>query len=214
MNQSTCFTANSCEFGIAFLQENLPSPVTIQVVGSISAYVGKSYHFHELELGQCIYYGHRGYLSAFKHVEFILDGGERHYLSFRDVQVGRVYTIVSGSEFSLDEALLQIILPVEIEGEPEILKPDQNSVKTISRSFQSVSFEGARIEMVDKFLEEEEIESMPDPLLCVICLDSKKCIMLSPCNHVCICENCSLKNLGRQCPICRTAITAKTKVFI
>ena len=47
---------------------------------------------------------------------------------------------------------------------------------------------------------------------CCVCLEIDKTIMLDPCKHVCVCEKCSSGLV--VCPLCRTQITNKTKVYI
>lgn len=46
---------------------------------------------------------------------------------------------------------------------------------------------------------------------CVVCLDRPRVVMMRPCNHYCICEECS-KHLSR-CPICTNHFTRMEKVF-
>ena len=46
---------------------------------------------------------------------------------------------------------------------------------------------------------------------CCICMDNEKNIMLDPCGHICVCEKCS--NKLETCPICRSKISAKKKVY-
>lgn len=58
---------------------------------------------------------------------------------------------------------------------------------------------------------------------CVICLDAPKTVLVSPCNHVCFCEDCaelfdpknqSDNSTQQQCPICRTQIKSILKIFL
>ncbi len=50
--------------------------------------------------------------------------------------------------------------------------------------------------------------------LCVICQDAQKTILLRPCNHYCLCENCA-SNLTamRRCPLCNTTITERITLY-
>ncbi len=57
-------------------------------------------------------------------------------------------------------------------------------------------------------------------LECAVCLENEKCILLLPCNHMCICEQCSNRinlttpNINEQkCPICNSGIRIKSKIF-
>jgi len=46
---------------------------------------------------------------------------------------------------------------------------------------------------------------------CVVCLEKEKDVLLQPCNHVCVCNDCVRKL--ESCPMCRTHVTSHTKVF-
>eukprot|EP01038_Epipyxis_sp_PR26KG_P005914 gene5914-8157_t len=54
--------------------------------------------------------------------------------------------------------------------------------------------------------------------LCCICLENLKCVVLLPCKHLCLCEDCSplnsMKNTLQSCPICRQSIQQSIKVFL
>jgi hypothetical protein len=47
---------------------------------------------------------------------------------------------------------------------------------------------------------------------CVICMDLTEQIMLRPCKHVCVCENCNADL--EICPVCKTQIISTERVFI
>lgn len=49
--------------------------------------------------------------------------------------------------------------------------------------------------------------------ICVICNTNAREIILLPCGHVCICEDCSA-SINNNCPICRTEITQKAAAYI
>jgi hypothetical protein len=50
---------------------------------------------------------------------------------------------------------------------------------------------------------------------CCICLSSPKTILILPCKHLCLCEDCSENcNRGNNCPICRSIITDKMKIYL
>lgn len=48
---------------------------------------------------------------------------------------------------------------------------------------------------------------------CVVCLDKPVRVLIQPCRHLCLCENCATALTTQQCPMCRQAITAKETVF-
>jgi len=58
----------------------------------------------------------------------------------------------------------------------------------------------------DDVKEEEEIENE-----CVICMDQQSDCVFLPCGHVCCCFKCSTSL--RTCPMCRTVITQKIRIF-
>jgi E3 ubiquitin-protein ligase MUL1 len=49
--------------------------------------------------------------------------------------------------------------------------------------------------------------------MCVVCLSNPKEVIVLPCGHVCLCEDCSSK-ITLQCPVCRTRIESKAAAFI
>ena len=52
---------------------------------------------------------------------------------------------------------------------------------------------------------EEDTFSGDDLLLCVVCMERERNILLLPCAHLCVCQMCS-KNMLSDCPICRSDI--------
>ena len=57
----------------------------------------------------------------------------------------------------------------------------------------------------------EALSQERDKFLCVVCLDGTKEILLKPCNHYCLCHNCSQKL--RKCPVCKRRIQTTEKIF-
>ncbi|EDV96805.1 mitochondrial E3 ubiquitin protein ligase 1 [Drosophila grimshawi] len=49
--------------------------------------------------------------------------------------------------------------------------------------------------------------------LCVVCSTNPKEIILLPCGHVCLCEDCAQK-IDVTCPVCRSKIGSKAAAFI
>lgn len=60
-------------------------------------------------------------------------------------------------------------------------------------------------EPIDTEIDEENLQ-------CSICMTNKKCMALSPCNHLCCCYNC-VKQID-SCPMCRTKIKSVKQIFI
>uniref|UniRef100_A0A1A9X0D7 RING-type E3 ubiquitin transferase n=1 Tax=Glossina brevipalpis TaxID=37001 RepID=A0A1A9X0D7_9MUSC len=52
----------------------------------------------------------------------------------------------------------------------------------------------------------------PDQL-CVVCTTNPKEVIILPCGHVCICEDCSEK-IKQTCPVCRGPINTRSAAFI
>lgn len=50
---------------------------------------------------------------------------------------------------------------------------------------------------------------------CVICQDRTKCIVLFPCKHLCLCDECSTNwsRYQKVCPLCREYVRDKIKVY-
>jgi len=53
--------------------------------------------------------------------------------------------------------------------------------------------------------------TMLDSLLCVVCMDARRCYVLTPCRHYCACATCAPKLA--KCPLCRKAIRERMRVF-
>ncbi|XP_039291930.1 mitochondrial E3 ubiquitin protein ligase 1 [Nilaparvata lugens] len=56
-------------------------------------------------------------------------------------------------------------------------------------------------------------EDVPDDQQCVVCRDNRKEIILLPCGHFCLCEDCS-RMCNDLCPMCRAVIQAMQPVFM
>ena len=57
----------------------------------------------------------------------------------------------------------------------------------------------------------EQLSQERDKLLCVICLDAPREVLLKPCKHYCLCSNCS--NELRDCPICKRRIREMETIY-
>lgn len=60
---------------------------------------------------------------------------------------------------------------------------------------------------------DDVIEKSKSTALCDICYSNTKNICFLPCAHIVCCSDCSSKNIT-ECPICKTVIKTKMKVFI
>lgn len=52
-----------------------------------------------------------------------------------------------------------------------------------------------------------------ESLLCIICVEREKCVVLRPCNHLCLCQECEPRLLHRTCPICRRRVAETLRVY-
>jgi len=59
---------------------------------------------------------------------------------------------------------------------------------------------------------EKKEEKEGENKLCRICFDSEQNILLVPCSHVCVCDQCVQRLTN--CPVCRKKIESSTKVFL
>jgi len=48
---------------------------------------------------------------------------------------------------------------------------------------------------------------------CIVCFERAKDTLLVPCNHICCCSQCAEKLQPNICPVCRSAIQSKVKIF-
>ena len=61
--------------------------------------------------------------------------------------------------------------------------------------------------MRDRLSEEE------DKRTCVICQVEAKTVLLMPCRHLCVCEECAQRPQLVRCPLCREAVCERINVF-
>jgi hypothetical protein len=59
----------------------------------------------------------------------------------------------------------------------------------------------------------EKVDSTAEQRLCVICQEFEKSVVLLPCRHLCLCNNCAGHDQLVVCPLCRQPITNKFGVF-
>jgi len=65
---------------------------------------------------------------------------------------------------------------------------------------------------VDRNQHEDNREENREENLCKICFERNKCILTLPCKHISMCDVCA-DMVNDVCPICRTTIDSKMKVF-
>ena len=77
-----------------------------------------------------------------------------------------------------------------------------NELQTLERQ---VKLALGRIETAKQNLEEEK--------LCVICRENPKVVLIMPCRHLCVCEECGHRVELDRCPLCRNVIAERFSVF-
>jgi RING finger protein 26 len=61
-----------------------------------------------------------------------------------------------------------------------------------------------------------QLEQEEESKLCVVCQDRKKCVIVLPCRHLCLCVECCIvirRGLG-TCPMCRQVVRRTMKIYI
>lgn len=56
------------------------------------------------------------------------------------------------------------------------------------------------------------VKDAKEAVECVICLESISEVALVPCGHKCLCSTCAKPFVG-DCPVCRSAVTSRLKIF-
>ena len=69
------------------------------------------------------------------------------------------------------------------------------------------------VELRKAALVREELGKQKEERLCVICQEKEKSVVLLPCRHMCLCDNCSIHEQIQQCPLCRRPIAHKISVY-
>ncbi|KWX11955.1 Protein 21.1 [Giardia duodenalis assemblage B] len=80
----------------------------------------------------------------------------------------------------------------------------------VAKEKQDTDFANSANRMMDTLFQEIEefLNDDSDSLICCICLDKLRNVILYPCKHVVVCTDC-LETLKDTCPYCRTTITGK-----
>lgn len=59
---------------------------------------------------------------------------------------------------------------------------------------------------------QQRFDDFEEEVLCVICKETRKNTLFIPCNHLCVCLDCSPK-VESECPICRQAIEGRQRIY-
>ncbi len=66
----------------------------------------------------------------------------------------------------------------------------------------------------------QQVEREREDKLCAICQDKEKCIMMLPCRHLCVCQDCQFlwqrhqQAQQRKCPMCRKVVRQTIKAYL
>lgn len=63
------------------------------------------------------------------------------------------------------------------------------------------------------YLIRNELGQQREQRLCIVCQEKEKCVVLLPCRHMCLCEDCANHEALAQCPLCRKPIAHKIGVY-
>lgn len=124
-------------------------------------------------------------------------------------------TIITGLE-DLKESSLEALDIDTLTNLEETLESTTSRVKRILERKIRDKEKEEQFQKIEKANMERESQS-----LCCICRDEPKSVLLLPCRHLCVCENCagisSVNNttIGvlEKCPVCRGTISQQLKVF-
>jgi len=58
------------------------------------------------------------------------------------------------------------------------------------------------------------VEQTLDTYMCVVCLEKPKSVVLLPCRHSCLCEECAEAQQWERCPLCREVVEDTIRTFI
>jgi hypothetical protein len=59
----------------------------------------------------------------------------------------------------------------------------------------------------------EHMDKQAEQRMCVVCTTKEKSVVLLPCRHMCLCDDCSKHEQLELCPLCRRPIAHKISVF-
>jgi len=132
-----------------------------------------------------------------------LQKAESNYLDYY-----RAYEIISSDCASLGKQLS------EIQSNGGSSREDlTRQVKSLRKELLSKEQQYAE-KMTLKIQEVQELQQATKNTECVVCMDGTRNMTLQPCNHLCLCEGCAAEKDIPTCPICRTRIEGKIRIFL
>ena len=128
----------------------------------------------------------------------------------------------SGNEVDRKGSPQQLLKPLEwgarqnVEGYFTEFTDEELTKLTSTLNTMTRKVEKAKLLSIErKERELADSKSSSEQSLCCICRDAVKTILLMPCRHLCLCENCSnaLKRRRGNCPVCRQVVVDCIKVY-
>lgn len=126
----------------------------------------------------------------------VWDPNEQQYLEFLNSLLQDDYFSVKDKKSRTNDAVSQVSPQVEDKNRASESKDEGIGDTVMHYRMQEL---------------EQELMREKESKVCVVCLDRSREMMIRPCNHYCICEECS-KHLNR-CPICTKHFSRMEKVF-
>lgn len=90
---------------------------------------------------------------------------------------------------------------------------DMSSVEEIDQLSRELQGALHRLSARKETLLEKELDKLKEQQKCVICCERVKSVLLLPCRHLCLCQQCSQRSAMAQCPLCRVDISSRIDVF-
>ena len=93
----------------------------------------------------------------------------------------------------------------------------KNDIDKYLRKYDNRAFVRNKVDVINKEDGRNKVRNKGNvennnELKCKICFSNKIDVLCSPCNHVCICSNCSSRI--KECPMCRKQIKKFDKIYI
>ena len=109
--------------------------------------------------------------------------------------------------------LAKLVPLVEAASEAELDRQDSELAARLARLGEQQAEAQRGLEKIVRERERRRrSESQREQMLCVVCMDAEKSVMMVPCNHLCVCAGCA-QSLSR-CPMCMSDVTGKTSVYL
>ena len=96
------------------------------------------------------------------------------------------------------------------------LEEDMTNLALQERGGTHVPSASNQIVQCEQPSQESQRHLRADVLLCVVCMEREKKVLLLPCKHLCMCKACADKIVAgsAQCPVCRERILDYSDVYI